>query len=72
MNIKLIFDDWKKDFVSIYNTEKGFELSSGDFHSGTTFDATIILNEENERQLRDALANGYRPTFWVGLKGGNL
>ena len=69
MNIKLIFDDWKKNFVSIYDTEKGMELSSGVFHSGTTFDATIILNEENERQLRDALANGYKPYFLGGIEG---
>ena len=42
MKIKLVFLDWEKDGKSIYNTPEGVELSFGQFHSGTMFDAEII------------------------------
>jgi hypothetical protein len=32
MKIELIFDDWKKNDKSVYFTQKGVELSRGDFH----------------------------------------
>ena len=65
MKIKLTFDDWKNQGKSIYNTEKGIELSSGDFHSGTTFNGTIELDQEQYEELKQALKDGYNPTFWV-------
>ena len=66
MKIKLVFYDWHKDGRSVYSTEGiAAALSSGDFHSGTTFDAEIVLTEDNEADLRSALAQGYRPVFWV-------
>ena len=68
MKIKLVFDDWKEKGKSIYNTEKGIELSMGQFHSGTTFNGDITLDEEDEKELRRAIFNGYRPSFKAYIK----
>ena len=69
MKIELVFDDWRvrKSWRSIYSTERGVELSSGDLHSGSTFRAEIELDAENEADLREAIANGAVPVFWVEL-----
>jgi hypothetical protein len=47
MIVKLIFDDWRQDGNpdSIYQTELGAELSSGDLHSGTVFTATVEFDD---------------------------
>ncbi len=63
MKIKLVFDDWKLKGKSIYNTETGIELSSGDFHSGTTFDGDIWGQPEQMKELQDAMRAGYTPSF---------
>ena len=64
MKIKLVFDDWRdKNHKSIYGTEKGVGLSTGDFHSGTTFNATIEVNGPEE--LKESLRRGFIPVFYV-------
>ena len=68
MEIKLVFNDWQRNLKSIYNTEEGVKLSSGDFHSGTTFKATIALDEEHEQVLREALEAGAYPVFDVTMR----
>lgn len=69
MKIKLIFDDWRdRNNKSIYNTEKGVELSIGPFHSGTTFDGEIVLPQENVEELRIAIQEGYKPVFILNGK----
>ena len=65
MKVKLVFEDWKKRGYSIYNTEKGIELSSGDFHSGTTFNGEIHLDGEQIEELKRAFYDGYTPSFIV-------
>jgi hypothetical protein len=65
MKIKIAFDDWKKNGVSIYSTEKGLDLSTGVFHSGTVFDAEINLDPSSEEELRQALKEKCYPTFLV-------
>jgi len=75
MKIKLVFNDWLKQLPSheiqhCYNTNDGFNLTKGDFHSGTTFNAEIQLDEEQEQELTEALTKtkaGVRfiPVFWV-------
>ena len=71
MEIKLVFNDWrgwnKDGYGSIYNTEKGVELSLGDLHSGSTFDATIEVDEETAAQLTEAIKEGYIPQMLVDL-----
>ena len=65
MKIKLVFNDWRKEGKSIYCTQEGIDLSMHDFHSGSTFDGEIILDEQQERELKEALNKGYQPIFWV-------
>lgn len=65
MKIKLVFDDWRKEGKSIYNTSKGAELSNHDFHAGATFEGNIQLDAWEEKELREALEKGYRPVFWI-------
>jgi hypothetical protein len=67
MKVKLIFDDWRGSLTgeSIYMTEKGYALTSGVFHSGTTFDAEIYLDSEDAEELAESLKDGYVPVFVV-------
>lgn len=61
MKIKLVFDDWRDSAgKSVYNN-----LSTGEFHAGTTFDGKIELDEELEFELRTCLERGHRPVFRV-------
>lgn len=45
MKCRLVMDDWRETGVSesIYNTELGVNLSMGDLHSGTAFEAEVEL-----------------------------
>ena len=65
MKIKLVFDDWQKEGKSVYCTPKGTELSMGDFHSGTTFEGEIKLDSGAEAEIKEAMALGYQPIFWL-------
>lgn len=65
MDIKLVFCDWEKEGKSIYSTEEGIELSSGSFHSGTTFNGTISLDEEEKEELERAIKSGATPKFYI-------
>ena len=67
MKIKLIFTDWLSNGKSIYNTEKGVDLSMGQFHSGTTFDAEIDLDQDDVDDLEECIRSGYTPVFEVAL-----
>lgn len=67
MKVKLVFDDWTKDGESVYNTKLGIELSMGDFHSGSTFNAEIKLNKEQRSEIEKSIAAGFHPTFDVFL-----
>ena len=63
--VEFAFDDWKKDGVSVYQTEEGVELSMNDFHSGTVFQGILMLAEEHQDALINALHKGFTPTFTV-------
>lgn len=66
MKISLVFDGWlDKEGKSIYHTAVGIRLSSGIFHSGTTFNGEIRLDENDAFELQSALEAGYRPVFYV-------
>ena len=58
MKIKLIFNTWEENYP---------ELSEGNFHSGTTFDGAIYLNNEDAAELTAAIKQGYTPVFSVIL-----
>ena len=61
MQIKLIFNFWEENCP---------ELSEGNFHSGTTFNGVICLNNEDAAELTAALKQGYTPVFSVMLEEG--
>jgi hypothetical protein len=72
MKIALVFSGWVDRLgVNVSYTPEGAELSLGDFHGGSTFQAEIHLDPEQEAELRAALARGFSPEFWLSLdKGG--
>jgi hypothetical protein len=63
--VDLVFADWQRDGYSVYNTERGIELSNGDFHSGTTFECAIHMGREEFEELCKAISEGYEPLFRV-------
>lgn len=63
--VKLSFLDWFEKGKSIYSTEKGVDLSMGVFHSGSTFDGMIELDIEGADELKEAMAQGYQPCWWM-------
>ena len=67
LQIKMSFEDWMphNSGKSIYSTEKGVELSMGDFHSGTVFEATIELDVDSEKELKEAIKQGFNPIFRI-------
>lgn len=70
MKVQIIFDDWQNDrgdSVLETETDQSFGLSSGDFHPGSTFNGSIELNMENEIHIRQALADGFMPVFWMTI-----
>jgi len=60
-----VFNGWEHLGKNIRNTEKWLQLTSGDFHSGSTFNGDIRLDEEDEIELREAIKKGFHPVFWV-------
>ena len=65
MKINLVFDTWRRKGIDIHGTMEYVELSLGLFHSGTTFQGEIVLDDEDAAELQDALDNGYQAVFWV-------
>jgi hypothetical protein len=69
MIVKLIFDDWRQAGQpdSIYQTDLGAELSSGDMHSGTVFTAILQFDRaQAAADIRDAWEqHGAYPVFRV-------
>ena len=72
MKCKIIFEDWKQigKAESIYDTELGLSLSSGDFHSGTTLDAEITIEKHLEEEIIEAMEKHKAyPVFSIIKKG---
>ena len=69
--VSLVFDDWKKLGVKV-DGNTYHELSIGDFHGGTCFPGIILLDAGNAQELRERLAEGYQPTFWLGARDKGL
>ena len=66
MKVSLVFYDWIEEETgeSVYCTERGVELSLGDFHSGTMFTAEIEL-EDYQGEFEAAAENGIVPVFYA-------
>ena len=58
MNVHAVFVDWKQvgHCDSIYDTQLGIELSSGDLHSGTTFPCAVSLPAYIEEEINNAFS----------------
>lgn len=67
MKVKLVFDTWLAGPTGecIYQTPIGVALTMGQFHSGTTFNGNMDLDEENAAELERSIKNGYIPVFKV-------
>ena len=69
MLARLVFDDWRdahQPYRSIYATELGLVLSTGDLHSGTTWTVEIDFPEDLAEELRTAYAQHRAyAVFWV-------
>lgn len=75
MKIKLVFLDAQDISKPYYKNQEShlelchhellMKLTTGDFHSGSTFDANIFLDEEQENQLKDFLDNNLNPIFYI-------
>jgi hypothetical protein len=72
VKVKLVFYDWikEKSGDSVYCTEEGVGLALGDFHSGTTFDAEIEL-EDYQGEFESAAEIGIVPVFYAVLEVGS-
>jgi len=70
--ICLVFDDWRQvgNPNSIYNSELGIQLSSGDLHSGTMLEAEISFSDEQiEKEIIEACeGHGAYPVFSLFLQ----
>jgi hypothetical protein len=62
---KLVFTDWIADGRSIYKTEEGIYLSKTDLHSGSTFDVEVELPIEAVESIKDGIALGAKPVFYL-------
>ena len=72
VKVRFAFQDWQRDGVSIYQTERGIDLSLGNFHSGTVFEGELALDADDERELLRALFGGYKPVFEVFAVGDHV
>lgn len=65
MKVKLVFYDWLTASLRVPLAIERLNLETGVFHSGSTFQAEIELDSEQEKELNMALRHGFRPIFWL-------
>lgn len=65
LKVEFVLHDWLGQKGSIYQTEKGVELSMGSFHSGSTFQGTITIPADEVESMVRAIREGNRPVFWM-------
>lgn len=67
VKIKLVFDDWQdKQCKSVYSSK--YELSLGNFHSGSTWDGEIEIDEYDLIDIRKSISEGHRAMFEMLLE----
>ena len=56
MKCRLVMEDWRQIGTadSIYSTPLGVDLSMGDMHSGTTFEAVVELPSDVAEEIETA------------------
>lgn len=64
VEVDLVFDDWKRMGKPV-EREEYIALSEHEFHGGTTFPGIILLDAGNAAELRERLAQGLQPSFWM-------
>jgi hypothetical protein len=66
MKVQLVFYDWMdiKNNLSMYHTQIGLELTMGDFHGGTVFEAEIDF-EDYQGEIAKAKEVGIVPVFYL-------
>lgn len=62
---KLVVHDWisQPNSESVYDSAP--ELSEGDLHHGSTFDAIILLPEDAIHDIEYAAGSNIRPVFYL-------
>jgi len=65
MRVRLVFCDWQTadGESSVYSTQAGVELSLGNLHSGTVFEASAAFTICDDADLRKAWRLGIVPVF---------
>jgi hypothetical protein len=63
MKVKVIFEDWKQEGRSIYDTNKGINLSMGSLHSGSTWEGEINFDPDTEKEMINK--GGFRAIFEI-------
>ena len=62
--VSLVFDQWRNEqHASLRLVQRGVNLAMGSFHGGSTFPATILLDEDDWEDLCRCLREGGRPIF---------
>jgi hypothetical protein len=69
VEVDLVFHDWMKEGRSVYETPEGVRLSAHDFHGGTVFRGSLLLDEDDAEELRAAMKEGYQPVLWLTAAG---
>lgn len=64
LEVDAVFTDWQnKKGESTYYTQAGVKLGVGVFHHGSTFPASIQLDDDDRAHLETAMKAGYTPVF---------
>lgn len=61
--VKVSFLDLQRMGKSIYRTEEGVDLTMGSLHSGSTFDAAVVFNQDDINDLKAIFEAGAYPVF---------
>ena len=65
LEVVLVVDSWRGPGAVLLSPEADLALTAGDLHAGSTFPATITVDEDTAEELRAALNAGYQPVFWM-------
>lgn len=67
IELDFIFDDWRdREGQSVYGKAVDFDndLSTGQFHSGTTYRGILLMDKGAREQLVASMKQGFAPAFY--------